>query len=151
MIAFAVTSAIVKLYADEEGSEIIRSLEAMQVSQLCRVEVPAVLWRKIRMNALTQRDAHVLVRAFENDLFGADGPLVPLRISSAILDDAATLVESYGLRAYDAVQLASARTAREIEPDCRSFAAFDDQLRVAAAAEGFQLIPAISIAGRVDA
>ena len=142
MTVFADTSAVVKLYADEVGSEMVRSLEAVTVSQLCRVEVPAALWRKNRRNGLPVSDTLILVRLFENDLFGADAVLAPIRITSGILDDAARLTEIHSLRAYDAVQLATAKVAREVDSDCRSMAAFDVQLRTASAREGFLLIPA---------
>ena len=58
-----------------------------------------------------------------------------------MLDAAAALTATHGLRAYDAVQLASAITARKVEPRCDAFAAFDDRLREAAAREGFSLLP----------
>lgn len=147
MSFFADTSAVVKLYADEAGSTVIRSLDAMLVSQICRVEVPAAIWRKNRMLTLTSEDARVLIRAFENDLFEPDGVLVPIRLTEGILDDAAALTATHGLRAYDAVQLATAKAARAIEPDCGTVAAFDDQLREAAVREDFQLLPATSASG----
>jgi hypothetical protein len=58
-----------------------------------------------------------------------------------ILDEAAARAASHRLRAYDAVQLASALAAREADADCDSFACFDSDLREAAAASGFALIP----------
>ena len=48
----------------------------------------------------------------------------------------------HGLRAYDAVQLASAKAAAQAVPDCRTMTAFDGTLRAAAAAESFALLPA---------
>ncbi len=48
---------------------------------------------------------------------------------------------AYGLRAYDAVQLASAEAARAADPGCDSFACFDASLRDAAAGAGFALYP----------
>lgn len=141
MTVFADTSAVVKLYADEAGSDGIRVLEAMFVSQLCRVELPAALWRKNRLKALTAGDARILITAFENDLFRADGRLSPIRITAGILDDAATLTATHGLRAYDAVQLATACAARGIDPQCDTLAAFEGELREAAAREGFLLLP----------
>lgn len=141
MSVFADTSAVVKLYADEAGSEAVRALGAMFVSQLCRVEVPAALWRKNRMRELDADDAHVLVRVFESDLFDAEGTLVPIRVTSGILDDAAKLTATHHLRAYDAVQLATALAARVIDPDCRRIAVFDRDLREAATREGLLLIP----------
>lgn len=141
LIVFADTSAIVKLYANEVGSDEVRELRAVFVSQLCRVEVPAALWRKNRMGQLSEPETKVLIAAFENDLLGADAVLAPIRITPGILDDAAMLLEDHGLRAYDAIQLATARAARAIEPECRTVAVVDRQLRVAAAAVGFSLLP----------
>ncbi len=59
----------------------------------------------------------------------------------AVLDDAARRAAIHGLRAHDAVQLASARATVAADPDCTTFAAFDKGLRTAAAAEGFRLLP----------
>jgi uncharacterized protein len=58
------------------------------------------------------------------------------------MNDAAQLVATHGLRAYDSVQLASARAAAHELPEGLSFAADDDVLRAAAAREGFRSIPA---------
>lgn len=141
MIVFADSSAVVKLYADELGCAAIRELDAMYVSQLARVEVPAAIWRTTRMLALTAEDASVLVRAFENDLFGSDATLAPVRITDGILDDAAALSATHGLRANDAVQLATACALRGLDPACGAIAAFDVELRDAATREGFLVIP----------
>jgi predicted nucleic acid-binding protein len=54
-----------------------------------------------------------------------------------VIDDAAHLVAVHLLRAYDAVQLATARAVRAADPSCTTFACFDQQLAQAAAAEGF--------------
>lgn len=61
--------------------------------------------------------------------------------TGAVLEAAARLCAVHGLRAYDAVQLASALAVRDAVPECRTFAAFDRQLRAAAAAEGFTPAP----------
>jgi predicted nucleic acid-binding protein len=142
---FADSSALVKLYADEPGHEQVRELPHMVISQLARVEVPAALWRKRRMGELAADDARVLTAAFEADFFGTeDEPprFMPVLPTEGLLDDAARLCAVHGLRAYDAVQLASALAARTELPGCRNFVAFDDHLRSAAAAEGFDLVPA---------
>jgi predicted nucleic acid-binding protein len=55
----------------------------------------------------------------------------------------ARLCAVHALRAYDAVQLACALAARDAVPECQTFAAFDRQLRAAAAAEGFALVPSV--------
>lgn len=146
MSVFADSSAVVKLYADEAGHREIRALTTMAVSELARVEVPAALWRKHRMGQLSVESASILVRAFEADYSpGGDGDgdtaLIPVAVSSVLLENAAALVSTHGLRAYDAVQLSTALAARAADPECSVFAAFDDQLREAAAKSGFELLP----------
>ncbi|WP_136709646.1 type II toxin-antitoxin system VapC family toxin [Agromyces sp. H66] len=141
MSVFADSSAIVKLYADEEGHEHVRSLDAMIVSAIARVEVPAAFWRKNRMGELSAQDARTLVQAFGRDLAGPTGRLVTLQLTNEVLERAAELTAIHGLRAYDAVQLASARAARLIDPTCSTFAVFDGELSVAAVREGFAILP----------
>jgi len=134
----------VKLYADEPGHEEIRAVEILVLSCLARVEVPSALWRKCRCGELSDTDAAVLCTAFEIDYAGtADVParFLVLGVLPSLLEDAARLVAAHGLRAYDALQLASARAAREADASCDTFACTDTTLRAAAAAEGFALLP----------
>ena len=144
MSVFADSSALVKLYSDEDGTELVRAVEVMIVSQVARVEVPAALWRKQRMGELGPEQARLLTQDFEADYFGtADEPprFAAVTATSGVIDGAAGLCAVHPLRAYDAVQLASAIAARNSEPACRTLAAFDPGLRRAAAAEGFGLLP----------
>jgi uncharacterized protein len=142
--AFADSSALVKLYADEESYEAIRRLEALAIAQISRVEVPAAVWRKHRLRELAADDARILTAEFEADYFGTeDEPprFAPVLITGPVLDHAARLCAAHGLRAYDGVQLSSALSSRGADPDCTEFAAFDHLLRTAAASEGFALVP----------
>ena len=144
MSTFADSSAVVKLYADEGGHEEVRALDAVAVAQICRVEVPAALWRKARLNELEASDAQILTADFEADFYGTDDEaprFAVLDTTDALLDVAARLCAAHGLRAYDAIQLASALAARAADPDCATMAAFDRSLRQAAAAEAFALLP----------
>jgi predicted nucleic acid-binding protein len=144
LTAFADSSAVIKLYLDEAGHEHVRALKEFVVSGLARVEVPAAFWRKQRLGALTAQQALVLVEEFEADLLGdgADGVrLAPVGLRVPVLRSAARLSAVHGLRALDAVQLASGCAARDADPDCGMFACFDETLRVAAAAERFALLP----------
>lgn len=144
MTTFADSSALVKLYADEPGQEYIRPLRLLVVSQLARVEVPAAIWRKYRMGELTAADTQVLTDEFEADYFGSAGEeprFAAVMPTAGVLDRAARMLATRGLRAYDAVQLASACAVRAADPECGEFAAFDEALRAAALAEGFSLRP----------
>ncbi|TKJ24522.1 type II toxin-antitoxin system VapC family toxin [Blastococcus sp. CCUG 61487] len=145
MTVFADSSALVKLYADEPGHAQVRDLSLLVVAQLARVEVPSAIWRKHRMGELDATAARVLATAFEADWFGTEEQpprFAAITATAAILDEAAQLCAVHGLRAYDAMQLASALTARAHLPELRVLAAFDGHLRAAAAVEGFDLVPA---------
>jgi predicted nucleic acid-binding protein len=106
--------------------------------------VPAALWRKHRAGELTSEDAALLTSAFEADYDGTptESPrFASVAVDAAILDLAARLTAVHPLRAYDAVQLASALTVRSVDPTCDAFACFDRALRAAAAQCGFALLP----------
>lgn len=115
------------------------------ISCLARVEVPAAIWRKSREGELDAADAVLLTTDFEADYYG-DGAQPPrfiaIGLPDEVLAEAALVAASRGLRGYDAMQLASARAARGADPGCSSFACFDLELRRAAAADGFDLVPA---------
>lgn len=145
MIAFADSSALVKLYADEPGQQAVRELPIVVISELARVEVPAAIWRKQRRGELSVTEASVLVAEFEADYFGtlAEPPrFLPIVASSAVMESAARAVRVHGLRAYDAVQLATAQAAHSEVTECSTFAAFDEALCEAAVLEGFTLLAA---------
>ena len=119
-------------------------LTALAIAELARVEVPAALWRKQRMGELSASDARLLTADFEADYFGTDAEAPRFAVVAAtgsLLDEAAKLCASHGLRAYDAVQLSTALAVHRADETCEAFAAFDRSLRTAAAAEGFNLVP----------
>lgn len=134
---------MVKLYADEPGHETVRTLGVLVVSCLARVEVPAALWRKHRIGELDAAHASTLTAAFEADWFGDErypSGFIVLDVPATLLNDGAALAARHGLRAYDAIQLASALAARAAVPECGSFVCFDSDLRDAAAREGLELV-----------
>lgn len=134
-----------KLYADEPEHATVRRLQSVIVSAIARVEVPAALWRKERLGELQSADAEVLAAAFEADYHGTDGEapaFAAVALASAVVETAAQVTATHALRAYDAVQLASALAAREADPGCTEFVCYGDDLRAAAARSGFSLIPA---------
>ena len=145
MTTFFDSSALVKLYADEAYHEVVRAVAGpIVVSTLARVEVPSAIWRKQRVGDVSAEAAGILVLEFEFDWFGDDrhGPrfdAVPADIH--VLDEAAGLAASHGLRAYDAVHLSTALAARRVLPECTSIAVFDVSLRAAAISQGFSPIP----------
>jgi len=134
----------VKLYADEAGHEIVRELDTLVVSALARVEVPSALWRKTRTGELGDSAAGLLVRAFEIDFHGdvdSASRFTVVSLTESILAVAAREAARASLRAYDAVQLASALAVRDLDPLCSQLACFDADLRRAAGRAGFTLVP----------
>jgi len=145
MTVFADTSALVKLYAYEDGCEQVGVAEPLIISQIARVEVPAALWRKHRMGEIEAADVRVLLDSFKADYSGTEhtpARFARVLVNVEVLEDAARLVGVHGLRTYDGVQLTCARAVRMIAPECANFAAFDKHLRDAAAREKFTLLPA---------
>lgn len=114
------------------------------ISALARVEVPAALWRKARTGELEDAAAGLLVGVFELDFHGAgefDPRFAIVAPTEPVLVAAAREAARHALRAYDAVQLASALAAREVDPRCDALACFDSGLRSAASRAGFALVP----------
>lgn len=144
MTVFADSSAIVKLYVDEEGHESVRALSPLAVGQVARVEVPAAFWRKHRIGEIAAADARVLTAEFEADYYGTleeDARFIVVGVTPGLLDDAARLCGRFHLRGFDAIQLASALAASAVDFGVVAMAAFDAALRSAAATEGLALVP----------
>jgi predicted nucleic acid-binding protein len=102
------------------------------------------LWRKTRTGELEDATASILVSAFELDFHGDSGAnprFTVLSLTQPVLVAAALEAARQALRAYDAVQLASALAVREVDPRCSQFACFDLDLRRAASRAGFLLLP----------
>ena len=102
------------------------------------------MWRKHRIGELDASQARALTVQFESDYFGdePDGPRFGvMAIREWILNEAARLLPLHGLRAFDSIQLASAAAARGADDECDTIVCFDQDLRNAASAEGFALIP----------
>lgn len=92
------------------------------------------------MGALDLDDALTLLRAFAVDYGGGPGRpprFLALAVTAEVLERAVVLAGTHGLRAYDAVQLACALAARDVDPRCAALASFDHDLLRAALAEGF--------------
>lgn len=137
MTAFADSSVVVKRYAVEASSEAAGRLRGpLFVSGLARVEVVSALTRKHRAGGVSADDLDLLVAEFDADW--ADGVYVVIATTPHVLCRAAEQARRFGLRALDAVQLASALLARDTV-GVSSFAGFDRRLNRAAAACGFEL------------
>ena len=107
---FLDTSALVKRYVAETGSNWIRSItdvatgNRIAIAQITWVEVLSALARRQREGSLSASDFNVVVQDFSEDF---ENQYEVIEIDQALMETAGELVIQYPLRAYDAVQLAS--------------------------------------------
>lgn len=140
------SSGLVKRHAHEDGTPWVQTITAVAAgntiltSRITVVEVVSAFQRKQRDSVLTSTEVIQLTSDFLA-LCTREYRLVEVTIN--LLDHARTLVERHPLRAYDAVQLASALVANaallaaELGP--LTFVASDRQLLTAARAEGLTI------------
>ncbi|MEP7339803.1 MAG: type II toxin-antitoxin system VapC family toxin [Acidobacteriota bacterium] len=143
MVYYADTSALAKRHLVEAGRGWVRSLtkpdtnNSIFTAQISLVELYSALNRQLRKKSINNlrysRLSFVVSRIWNSQY------LIVLT-TTQVLEGARQLVEQYPLKAYDAVQLASAIQARQsLPPGSASiiFLSADQQLLSAAKAEGF--------------
>lgn len=110
-VYFFDTSAIVKRYVIEVGTAWVRAVadpaagHSLYLCRITAVELTSAVTRRQRGSAIPANDAALILAAFRQD-FALQYRIVEL--TPTLLDSAVIIAESYGLRAYDAVQLAVA-------------------------------------------
>ncbi len=137
------TSAVVKRYASEIGSAWVQQIvsptlkNSIYLARITEVEVASAITRRLHTGSLSSSDAVIGMKDFNHDF------LHQYRVIEILPDltrRAASLVQDYGLRAYDAVQLAAAleinagRVAVGLSPI--TLVSADSALNAAAVAEG---------------
>jgi len=137
------TSALVKRYIDEVGSDRLRATLDTQpapsiiVVHLIIVEVTSALTRRMREGTLTPAEYAQVQNAFRFDCLNEYEIVTAV---GDIIDQANRLLERHPLRAYDAVHLAAAVVANQqllannLAP--LIFLSADERLNNAASAEG---------------
>lgn len=125
------TSALVKLYAEEEKREIVfeavDSSEAVATSTVAYAEALAALARRRREGNMDEKEHRQAVERLDREWRNYER----LAVSNLVAYRAGELAEIHALRGFDAVHLASAlRLAEQFEE--LSFLAFDDRLVTAA-------------------
>lgn len=132
MILFCDTSALIKLYVVEEGSEALKTqiagAEAVVVSRVAWAEAHAALSRRARE---VPQDALAIEQA--KAALAADWPrFVVLEIDQNLVERAGEYADTFALRGYDSIQLAAAYEAGRISQLPIFFACFDTRLNKAA-------------------
>jgi predicted nucleic acid-binding protein len=126
------TSSLVKLYITETGTDVVRQLvgEATVVatSVVAYAETRAALSRLRRDRALSPAQLTSVKREFEEQW----PTYLTLDVTDPLCRVAGELAETYGLRGFDSIHLATfGEVARRAGTDTR-FSSFDDRLNQAA-------------------
>lgn len=139
MIHFLDSSALVKRYVEEDGSAVIAQLfrgrKLLAVSRLAEVEVPLALARRARKGDLSEQVARAHGESVLADLKG----LRVVELRQRTLERARALGWDHGLRAYDALQLASASRLKTETGMSLTLWSADEALNAAARAEGLRV------------
>jgi predicted nucleic acid-binding protein len=143
---FLDSSALVKRYLSELGSSWVIDVtnagsgHRIYVSRIAGIEVVSAMARKARAGTVAREALGAALAAFDADFVGVYRT-VPL--SRVVIGRSMELARLYGLRAYDAVQLAAALHANTQRIARRSlplvFVSADHELNDAARTEGFQV------------
>ena len=138
MILFCDTSALVKLYVREDGSDAVAASaatsEALAVCRVTWVEVMSALARRVR-----ERPQDEAILASARDRFCVDWPrYLCVEVTPELAELAGDYADTFALRAYDSVQLAALELTRRDLPGKLQFACFDIRLSKAARVLGIE-------------
>ena len=132
------TSALVKLYVDEEGSSIVRSVvdqaELIATSAIAYVEARAAFVRRRHEGGLSAGEYRRIIRDLDADWVR----YLVVGVTDSLIRESARLAEAHRLRAYDAVHLASAAAVHGRLAEPVVFASWDLNLEKVAKGEGFE-------------
>ena len=141
MILYLDTTALVKRYVAEAGSEevarLIATTDLVGTSLISRAETSAALAKAARIGILTREGASSALQ-----IFRAEWPLlVRIQATEVVLARADALAWELNLRGYNAVHLASALIWQESMGEAVTLATFDRRLWEAAEQRGMQPFP----------
>lgn len=132
MNLYADTSALVKRYIREEGSEqVIKEFDQspnIATASITLVEMASVLSKASKLGWVTESDC---TSAWQ-DFLSHWQAYIRLPISTSVVERAATVSWEYHLRAYDSLHLACALAWKEAIGEQVVFACFDNNLLSAA-------------------
>ena len=135
------TSALIKHYIAEDGSDYINDLMAgatvVATGLITRAEMAAGINRLLRMNYISREHYSIALRDFRSDWIHYER----ITISEEIVARADSLTCEYTLRGYDSVHLACGLTWQDSLELPVVLITFDSQLRDAAQKAGLQVLP----------
>ena len=134
------TSALIKLYVEDPGSaqveQAVTGAQTIATSMITYVETRAAFSRRRRDGSVTAVGYKNLVRDFDIDW----QRYIVVEVSEILIRSAGKLAEVHGLRAYDAVHLASADFFQATLREAVTFVCWDDRLETVARRQGLNLL-----------
>jgi predicted nucleic acid-binding protein len=135
------TSALVKRYSDEAGSdqvnELFTSAVGIATAVISRVEASAAFAKAVRLGILDREQARGALQEFRAEWLN----YIRLPVSEATIIKGDRLAWELNLHVYDAVHLAIASTWEDTLRDEVELVTFDQQLWGAAQQIGMKVIP----------
>jgi hypothetical protein len=142
---FLDSSALLKFYVEEPGSDAVDALVNrlapgdVAISRFATVEVVSGLVRRTRSGDIAEDDLQMALGFFDEDVEARFGVI---ELGGAVFSRARSLVGSHGLKAADAIQLASALFAAgdRKRDGGLTLVSSDLELNAAAEAEGLTVL-----------
>jgi predicted nucleic acid-binding protein len=141
MIVYLDTSALLKRYLRETGSDEVNALleedhifGSLAVTQ---VEMSAAIQKAVRMEIVSPK----LAKETWNDFLEDWQSFTRLRVTAATIQQASDIAWKYGLRGYDSLHLAGALLWQENLGMKLTFAVFDHDLWLAGNKAGLEVWP----------
>ena len=142
-VYFMDSSALVKRYISETGSTWVLGLfdpklnNEVFIAAITSVEITAAITRRSRGGSISVVDAKVICNQLRNDLH-RDYQIV--EITESIINSGMAFAQTYGLRGYDAIQLAVGRVVNTLciasGLPAITFVSADNELNAAGISEG---------------
>jgi predicted nucleic acid-binding protein len=147
-VTYLDTSALVKRFVFEAGSGEVQSLltgdDPVASATIAYAELYSAMTRRHREGVLTQLQYRLACKRFERDWLA----LVKVELGVEVLSSARSLIQRHGLRAFDAIHLASALGLQAAANERVTFVAADQRLVQAAAGEGLATVNPEATRGR---
>ena len=141
MNLYADTSAIIKKYVREAGSEQVlaqfNQYPLIGTAALTQAEMASAMSKAVRLGWVAESE---ILIAWQ-DFLSHWPAYIRLPISAGVIERATSFAWRHGLRAYDSVHLASALACKDVTGDQVVFACYDENLLKAARGEGLQVWP----------
>jgi predicted nucleic acid-binding protein len=141
MIVYIDTSALVKYYVRESGTEeverLINEAELVGFASIAYVEMASALSKAARMKWISAKDSEIVWGDFQSHWQAYSR----IALSSALVERAGGLAWEHGLRGYDATHLAAALIWKETLELPVTLATFDRELWHSAKKSGLMAWP----------